>query len=266
MKIYQPILLATLPLILSANVAQAVSLNFMGVIASGQPDEPGGMRFAEVVNDPEGVGIFDLVVISTSTYDPQNRNQNKVSGDFGQINLKSDTNTDFEFSLVQGGTNNVVQPDELIITFLDLDGGQDLGPFESITVSTPATYRAGSAIEVTQNQPDEVTFSGTFKAGASNNPTSLNLTPEQSSIAFDLEFLNTGTFNFNFNAGAGNSERRGRNFLFAGEVIFAQGAEFETGTISVPEPLTIIGSATALGFGALFRRELAKKKNSKQDS
>jgi hypothetical protein len=30
---------------------------------------------------------------------------------------------------------------------------------------------------------------------------------------------------------------------------------------SVPEPLTILGSATALGFGALLKRESSKKKN-----
>lgn len=34
----------------------------------------------------------------------------------------------------------------------------------------------------------------------------------------------------------------------------------------VPEPLTILGSVTALGLGALFKRELSKKRNSKQDS
>ncbi len=262
MKIYQPILLTTLPLILSANVAQAVSLNFMGVIASGQPDEPGGMRFTKVANAP-GVGFLDLVVVSTSPYDPANRSNNKVSDDFGQINLRTNTNTDFEFRLVKNSDGTDVVPDELKITFLDLDGATNQGPFESITVSTPANYRAGSAISVSQNQPDQVTFSGTFKAGASNNPTSLNLNPEQSSIAFDLEFLNTGKFNFNFDAGAGTS---GRNILFAGEVNFHLDEEFQTDIIHVPEPLTILGSFTALGFGALFRRELAKKKNSKQDS
>ncbi len=34
----------------------------------------------------------------------------------------------------------------------------------------------------------------------------------------------------------------------------------------VPEPLTILGTSTALGFGALFKREFSKNKNSKQDS
>jgi len=34
-----------------------------------------------------------------------------------------------------------------------------------------------------------------------------------------------------------------------------------TPTEPVPEPLTILGSATALGFGALLKRESSKKKN-----
>jgi|GEM_PF-6091727 len=33
------------------------------------------------------------------------------------------------------------------------------------------------------------------------------------------------------------------------------------GTQAVPEPLTILGSATALGVGALLKRESSKKKN-----
>ena len=33
----------------------------------------------------------------------------------------------------------------------------------------------------------------------------------------------------------------------------------------VPEPLTILGSFAALGFGALFKRELSKKKDSEQE-
>ena len=38
-----------------------------------------------------------------------------------------------------------------------------------------------------------------------------------------------------------------------------------TVTQPVPEPLTILGSLTALGFGTLFKREISKKKNLKQD-
>ncbi len=36
--------------------------------------------------------------------------------------------------------------------------------------------------------------------------------------------------------------------------------------VHAPEPLTILGSFTALGFGGLFKRKFSKKKNSKQDS
>ena len=38
-----------------------------------------------------------------------------------------------------------------------------------------------------------------------------------------------------------------------------------TVTQPVPEPLTILGSLTALGFGTSFKREISKKKNLKQD-
>jgi hypothetical protein len=42
-----------------------------------------------------------------------------------------------------------------------------------------------------------------------------------------------------------------------------QTAQFDFETESVPEPLTILGTGMALGFGGLFKRELAKqKKNS----
>ncbi len=40
---------------------------------------------------------------------------------------------------------------------------------------------------------------------------------------------------------------------------------FAVGVQTAPEPLTILGSLTALGFGALFKRELSKRKDSEQD-
>jgi len=42
---------------------------------------------------------------------------------------------------------------------------------------------------------------------------------------------------------------------------FSGGDENPSASQPVPEPLTIIGSATALGIGALLKRESSKKKN-----
>ena len=44
----------------------------------------------------------------------------------------------------------------------------------------------------------------------------------------------------------------GGNWVMASEVTF-------NGTAAVPEPLTILGAGTAIGFGAFFKRQLSKK-------
>jgi hypothetical protein len=49
------------------------------------------------------------------------------------------------------------------------------------------------------------------------------------------------------------------NNLSAGEFA-AYDVTFTEGAAAVPEPLTILGSATALGFGALFKRQRSKSK------
>jgi hypothetical protein len=38
--------------------------------------------------------------------------------------------------------------------------------------------------------------------------------------------------------------------------------QFDSQTTSVPEPLTMLGAAAALGYGALLKRESSKKKKS----
>ncbi|GBF85630.1 PEP-CTERM sorting domain-containing protein [Aphanothece sacrum] len=44
---------------------------------------------------------------------------------------------------------------------------------------------------------------------------------------------------------------------------FLDAADFGVGVGIVPEPLTMLGAATAIGFGASFKRKLAKKKQDK---
>jgi len=38
------------------------------------------------------------------------------------------------------------------------------------------------------------------------------------------------------------------------------------GTGAVPEPLTVLGAGTAIGFGSFFKRQLSKKQRKKLDN
>ncbi len=53
-----------------------------------------------------------------------------------------------------------------------------------------------------------------------------------------------------------------KSFEVSGDFFAVDDLQFK----QIPEPLTILCSLTALGFGALFKRELSKKQNPKQDS
>lgn len=236
--------------------AEAATLNLQGASTTGQVDAAGGLRFENVVSDPTA-GMLDLIVRATDafdTYDAANTSKNGVSGAFGQINLRNNTLTGFEFRLVAdgGSIDDVVAPEEFTVTFLDLDGAggstsllpadapSELRQFETISVATPSLSVSGSALDIDDRIAGQTTFVGTFAAGGSNNPSSTNLTLEQSSIAVAVTFENQGIFEFSFGAGAGNPNS-GRNFLFGGEVVFAEDAVLTTTATAVPEGGTVLG-------------------------
>lgn len=250
------ITITALPFCCLSEFASAVTLDFANSTVSGQPDDPNGMIFENIVNDPGGDGVLDLVILATSPYDPANRNNNRKAGTngvFGQINQRNNNNTNFEFRLVDSLTGQLASPSEVILTLLDIDGGNPQ-PFESVTVFTDATARVGSEVAINDN-----VFSGTFAAGNQNNPTTTTLNAEQTSISLELTFRNTGVFNFNFDAGASNNSNTGRNIIFSGIVNFDPDEPLNSITIGTPTIPTTPEHSSLISFfilgtmGILFK-------------
>jgi len=260
-----------------AGSANAATLNLEGATTSGQIDSVNGLRFENVVSDPTN-GSLDLIVRATDkfdTYDAANESRNGVSGEFGQINLRNNTLTSFEFLIVaSGGTiNDIVAPESLTISFLDLDGVNnplpvaadappEQGGFETITVATPSAAISGSAVDINTDVAGQTTFSGTFGAGGGHNPSSSLLTAEQSSIALSVTFENQGVLEFAFGSGTGASANSGRNILFGGEVTFSESATVvQTSTEGVPEGGVVPGMALAgMIFGGMKLRQRRQNK------
>ncbi len=264
MKAYRfPVLPALVAISLGAiGQADAATLNLQGATLSGQIDSAEGLRFGGVVADA-GFGTLDLVVIATDgtdPYDAANTNNNGIAGEFGQINLRNNTTTSFQFRIVEaGGTlDDIVTPDELTISFLDLDGGGSANNsiFESITVATPSTALSGSGVAVDTSVAGQTSFAATLRAGARNNPSTSLLTLEQSQIAVELTFENKGVLDFTFSSGAGNPNS-GRNIFFGGEVTFDDSVELtRTQTSGIPEGGVVPGVALAGVFlGGLKLRQ-----------
>lgn len=239
---------STLPLVVSLLSPAAfgvVNLDFGSATVTGQPDDPGGMRFNDVAP-----GI-DLVIEAVGPYSAFNTSENGISGDFGSVNLLGNTTSSFTFSLFDADTTTLATVDQVTVSFLDLDGANAAGPFESITILDPAQYTLSDPTEilVDNSTPGELTFSSEVVAFGANNPTSTTLTTGQSELAVSVTYLNLSQFTFDFasgNAGAG------RNVLFAGNIVFPGSTTTEG---FIPEPnMSFAAGALALILGLRSRR------------
>ncbi|MEA5509248.1 PEP-CTERM sorting domain-containing protein [Crocosphaera sp. UHCC 0190] len=91
-----------------------------------------------------------------------------------------------------------------------------------------------------------------------------------------VSFLNNGASEQTINIGGDDYNLVITGFLSNGTVVsdfltlegvansaILQGKLVSTSMQPVPEPLTILGASAAVGFGGLFKRKLAQKKNTK---
>ena len=118
------------------------------------------------------------------------------------------------------------------------------------------TFTINSEWENAWDKPVKVNFSMNL---IENDPLFNDIFPFD--FVFTLEANATEILVLSPTLSAGNLNEANEGFgLENGELEFS--AEAGTFTFEhVPEPLTILGSATALGFGALLKRESSKKKN-----
>jgi len=82
------------------------------------------IRYANMGTSETGKA-FDVVVTALGPYDPPKPEINGIKGEFGAINQRKGSTTDFKFSFVEPGTNTPVQLKEVHMALFDLDGNAD---------------------------------------------------------------------------------------------------------------------------------------------
>lgn len=155
--------------------------------------------------------------------------------------------------------------------FIEIEGDQQTETYEVINIQFTLDFGTGLG-------PQNVTLDNFGLI-----PTPLQFSPHDTSNElshtnpFAQLFPNSGLSAINPGWNQGMSE--GGNFTMSGSgdgvntpndpsgvggiILFSTSSETLTGTWTaqaIPEPLTILGSLTALGFGALFKRSLKGKK------
>lgn len=178
----------------------------------------------------QAASLSGVVNIAGATF-LTNGNQSSPGTDtvkFSQGIVTADTTTGSFTSLV--GTS---------VQFADVNLTKTNATSYTGTTATPfATFANGLSFSIT-GQPFEVlrVAAGNFRFGGTPNPVSGYFTASNGTTT-----LGNGILSF-------NSIRQNGSYS----------ATIET----VPEPLTILGSAAALGFGVAFKRKYAKKQNGK---
>mmetsp|Transcript_3524 Transcript_3524/g.8264 ORF Transcript_3524/g.8264 Transcript_3524/m.8264 type:complete len:312 (-) Transcript_3524:88-1023(-) len=159
----------------------------------------------------------DLRIRASSNYMPGHPDKNRIKNNsFGVINMPSNTSSDFYFSLLDSGTNQLVAVDSFNLTIFDLDIGKD-GAVESVTVSDYSSYYVTpyTEIEVMKGSAGgATTFKATTVGTGADNPTTRHLLTEaQKARAVTVRFDRTSEFWITFTIKGGG---RPRNLLFAG--------------------------------------------------
>jgi len=170
------------------------------------------LRYTNVIS-----GV-DLVVKPTGDFKCINKvtnARNGVVGEFGAITIPVGTETEFRFSFVNSGTDDLAAVDALPFSFHDIDQGKKNKQRESVEVcgSTNAVLTSNTELEKIVSG-DCIKVTSTTRGFGSDNPTNPeDMSPMQRarSIAYQ-----TKGASFTAKLGVSKKGRQARKFLFSG--------------------------------------------------
>ena len=217
--VHRYFLLSTVILASCVSPAYGVQLDFTnleGDLTNGDPTTGQGatMKFTDVVPD-SGLDL-DLIITVVDSYQANNTNNNKVvNGNEGQINIKQNTSTTFEFQLVETGTNTPFTVSEVEFGVMDIDRQGA----EIITLYTSANYEVSPNTELDIiTSMDKVEFkaksTSTPKIDNPTDATMLDSTQQQYAANFIFYDISRFYLGYEYTTGGGP----GRNYFFAGDV------------------------------------------------
>lgn len=145
-------------------------------------------------------------------------------------------------------------PDDQYLDLTGDDGAASAGTiFQTLITEPGKIYELSFLVNSVPNNQEVLTGLNVFWDNMQVAPT-----------LFSSEPLNYSSFAFTLTAESETTELRFQSIN--GDGFGPLLDDVSVVEVAVPEPRTILGSLIALGFGALFKREFSKKKDSKQHS
>jgi len=178
---------------------------------------PEGLRYGKVATFADGRQL-DMTVNALTSYEVKNNMANGLSGHFGQVSMKSGTETRFKFTFKEPGTDVDAKVDWMYFSLFDLDNakkGKQRETFDMEGVSTHFMTER-SLVEVTEMGGDRYQYASTRKGTGKDNPKDpMAMTQRQRDMSVSFLFHNKTTFEATFKVGPPYGYTR--NFNFAGQ-------------------------------------------------
>ena len=232
--------------------------NVSGNLTNGDINGIGAtMTFTGV--DPDN--NVDLIITTLDNYDSNNPSNNgTINTNDGRINLRNGTSTTFRFSFVETGTTSPFTVSEADIGLYDIDGGSNNQ--EKVILYSTSDYTVAETTPLTiQTFDDRVEL--TSPSGDIPNPTDSSLLSQaQEEHAVNFRFNNVSEFELGYEV-IGGRTTSGRNFFFAGDVVFDNTTVITTNFQVVPFEFSpslglLLSGGSILGFEYLKRRKQLK--------
>jgi len=195
--------------------------------------DPPVLRYTKVFETGLDKQAVDLVikVADGSSYDPANTALNGLwpqptpdHQQMAQLNVRCGSETTFEFSFVNSGTDTLAALSNTFFSVYDFDQPKKGGHEYAIFKTPPSAWKLMPDTQVLVNgsiADSTLQFTSTEWGTLSDNPTDPNaLTPLQKSRSVTVWYSSASTFQVTL--GSSTISEFGRNFLFAGPGIYCQ--------------------------------------------
>lgn len=251
-------------LILAATPVYGFQLSFSsatGNLTNGDSNGVGAtMRFNDVATD-NGTSL-DLVITTLDSYNPVNPGNNgSINSNDGQINIRNTTATTFKFSLVEADTNTPFTASEIDFGLYDIDSSTNAQEKVILYSASDYTLSTTTAL-IKETFGDRLELTSPLAQPITNPTNSAILNQAQEEHAVSFRFNNVSEFQIGYQV-IGGSTNVGRNFFFAGDVVFDNTTPQITSFQPVPFEFSPSLGLWLSGGGLLGIKYLKKRKNLK---